>query len=52
MLVGFSAQMLRQSKDSSGNNVYELKMTMTMPVSNLQDCTRQLIVELDIDDVD
>jgi hypothetical protein len=50
MLVGFSAQMLRQSKDSSGNNVYELKMTM--PVSNLQDCTRQLIVELDIGDVD
>jgi hypothetical protein len=50
LLAGFNAQMLSQSKDASGNNVYELKMTM--PASNLEERIRQLIVELDIDDLD
>jgi hypothetical protein len=50
MLAGFNAQILSQSKDLSGNNVYELKLTM--PASNLQERIRQLIVELDIDDLD
>jgi hypothetical protein len=36
------------SKDSSGNNVYELKLTM--PGSNLEEHICQLVAELDKED--
>jgi hypothetical protein len=38
------------SKDSSGNNVYELKLTM--PGSNLEEHICQLVAELTDDDFD
>lgn len=47
-LAAFDATMMSASKDSSGSNVYELKLTM--PAGNLEERIRQLVAELDKED--
>ena len=50
LLAGLHGEMLSATTDESGNNVYELRLTM--PSGDLSDRIRRLMAELDIDDLD
>jgi methanogenic corrinoid protein MtbC1 len=49
-LAAFDGAMMSTSKDSEGNNVYELRLTM--PASNLEERIRHLVAELDKEEFD
>ncbi len=49
-IAAFDGAMMSASKDSDGNNVYELRLTM--PASNLEERIRHLVAELDKEEFD